>query len=86
MAMRTIVMALCILAWSAATAQKIDAASHRCVAAALQEHVREHPSAFPFEALSGGTQDFADGDSVSVAFRRIELTRSVDPLRGSGEK
>lgn len=61
MVMRTIVLALCILAWSAATAQKIDAASHRSIAAALQEHVREHPSVFPLEALAGGVQSFDDG-------------------------
>lgn len=59
--MRTIVLALCILAWSAATAEGIDATSHRSIAAALQEHVREHPAVFPLEALSGGVQSLADG-------------------------
>lgn len=61
MAMRTTVLALCILAWSAATAQEIDAESHRSIAAALQGQVREHPSVFPLEALAGGVQSFTDG-------------------------
>jgi hypothetical protein len=57
-------LALCclsVLAWSCANAQTIDAAAHRSIAAALQAHIKAHPSVFPLESYDGGVQSFVDG-------------------------
>ncbi len=42
-------------------AQEFDSESHRSVVAAFQNHIREHPSAFPLESPEGGVQSFVDG-------------------------
>ncbi|MBT8075990.1 MAG: hypothetical protein KJN61_05935, partial [Gammaproteobacteria bacterium] len=51
----------CTCAVTNLQAQEIDAESHRSIVAALQSHVKKHPSTFPLESLDGGAQDFAEG-------------------------
>jgi hypothetical protein len=58
---RQVILFLCTIVWSSSGAQQIDAASHRSIISALQNHVQENPSVFPLEALEGGVQSFVDG-------------------------
>lgn len=56
-----VLICACLFTTSELHAQKINAASQRSIAEALQRHLNNHPSVFPLEACEGGVQNVATG-------------------------